>query len=202
MGGALRAPPCRLQVGDPGANCKAAALGTRWDSQVVFGWRRPYGRLPIRYCAEFKLWDYGLEWCFWEALCERLHADCKSAIPALPCNSCFMAINNCPLSIPLDCPPTTSRRSRPCLAIAALWQLTIVHYQFPLATRRLQGGAPGCYSLLLALLLYSLSSRLLPFSLGCQSTANRCSRNSGSDANSAVEEPPAEAEEQDGKDTH
>ena len=34
-------------------------------------------------------------------------ADCKSAIPALPCNGCFMAIINCPLSItpnlPADC---------------------------------------------------------------------------------------------------
>ena len=63
---------------------------------------------------------YDLELGFWEALCERLHtdyksavlgpfplypftprlpADYKSAIPALPCNGCFIAIINYQLKV-------------------------------------------------------------------------------------------------------
>ena len=86
---------CRLQVGGPGANCKAATLGTGWDRQVVLGWRRPYGRLPIRYCAKFSLWVMTT----WGRGFGR-----RSASASMP---------------------TASRRSQPCLAMAALWQLSI-----------------------------------------------------------------------------
>ena len=108
--------PCRVQGGDPGVRCFSS--NAEYNSAIPA--RPGFGDFAGIGCW---LELMGVGWS-WETLCERLHAECKAAIPDAPFLPC--RVQGGGPRCPFPSLPSATRRSR---VPGAGWLLGVLQLQ-------------------------------------------------------------------------